>query len=155
MKTGWKLLLVTFGVGIPAFILGPVIWPPVPEIRPTPAQLPYLIGLSGFEALVSAFGVGFLIFGWPLVRRIARSSRVLALSMYLATSWMLVTWWPHDNMHIHNGLDLDGLIVIDYLFHVTLMIASLVIAYGFFRLMREKAGTSVAEETCAEACIAR
>ena len=60
---------------------------------------------------------------------------------YLAIGWLLVSWWPHDNMHIHNGNDLQGLLYIEYGFHVTLMIAGLVLAYSLLTKLRpEDAG---------------
>jgi hypothetical protein len=36
----------------------------------------------------------------------------------------MVSWWPHDNLHISNGNDLRGLLFIEYGFHFTLMIAA-------------------------------
>ncbi len=46
--------------------LGPIIWPPAPEVQPTQAQLPYLIVLSVIEALTTGFGIAFIAYGWPL-----------------------------------------------------------------------------------------
>ena len=43
---------------------------------------------------------------------------------------------PHDNMHIHNGTDMQGLLYIEYGFHVTLMVAGLVLAYSLLTLLR-------------------
>lgn len=58
--------------------------------------------------------------------------------MYLAIGWLMVSWWPHDNMHIHNGEDMQGLLYIEYGFHVTLMISALVMAYCFLSLINRK-----------------
>ena len=59
--------------------------------------------------------------------------------MYLSIAYLMVSWWPHINMHVHNGPEnLQGLIFIDYLFHLPSMIAALVLAYCFFSLLREK-----------------
>ena len=53
--------------------------------------------------------------------------------MYLSIAWLMISWWPHIGMHVHNAPDnLQGLIYIDYLFHVPLMIAGAVLAYCFF-----------------------
>jgi hypothetical protein len=38
-------------------------------------------------------------------------------------------------MHIHNGSDLQGLLYIEYGFHVTLMAAGLVLAYTLLTLL--------------------
>ncbi len=60
--------------------------------------------------------------------------------MYLAIGWLLVSWWPHDNLHIHVGNDMQGLLYIEYGFHVTLMICGLIVAYGFLAFLREGLG---------------
>jgi hypothetical protein len=56
----------------------------------------------------------------------------LAWATYLAIAWTLVSWWPHSNMHRVNGENLGGLLMIDYTFHVTLMLASLIILRFFW-----------------------
>ena len=44
--------------------------------------------------------------------------------MYLSIAYLMISWWPHIGMHVHNPPDnLQGLIYIDYFFHVPLMIA--------------------------------
>ena len=56
--------------------------------------------------------------------------------MYLSIGWFLVSWWPHDNLHIHNGMDMQGLLYIEYSFHVTLIIAALVLAFSLLTQLR-------------------
>ncbi len=153
MKTSWKMLLITLIVGIPAFLLGPVIWSPSPEIHPTQAQLPYLIALSAFEALIFGFGIAFIFYGFPLVRRISQLEKKAAVAMYVALAWILVSWWPHDNMHIHNAMNIDGLIIIEYVFHFTLMAAGLVLTYSymaFFKPATERERVKAQEECPAD-----
>ena len=53
--------------------------------------------------------------------------------MYLSIGWLLISWWPHDNVYSHNGEDMQGLLYIEYGFHVTLMAAGLILAYSFLR----------------------
>ena len=55
---------------------------------------------------------------------------------FIATAWLLISWWPHDNMHKHNGMDLAGLLRIDYLFHVSMMVAGAVLAYSLVRALQ-------------------
>jgi hypothetical protein len=138
MKTWMKVLGVTVVVAVPAMILGPIVWPPAeggPE--PTAGQLPFFIFLAAMESILLGLGVSFLIFGLPLVRRFAVGSELRAWAMYLAIGWLLVSWWPHDNLHIHVGNDMQGLLYIEYGFHVTLMICGLIVAYGFLQFLRE------------------
>ncbi len=150
MKTSLKMLLITLIVGVPAFFLGPVIWPPSPDIHPTAAQMPYFLALSAVEALFFGFGVAFIFYGFPLVRRIAQLEKKAAIAMYVSLAWILVSWWPHDNLHIHNALDISGLIVIDYSFHFTLIIAGAVLVYSFFAQFKPAAERGRVKEQCPE-----
>ena len=141
--TSWvKVLLVTVLVAVLAFMLGPIIWPPA-EGSPSPAatQIPFLLFLSLVQAAVLGLGVSFLAFGLPMMSRISPESKVRAWAMYLSIAYLMISWWPHTNMHVHNGTELQGMIYIDYLFHLPSMIAALVLAYGFFSLLRERGET--------------
>lgn len=137
MKLWVKVFLVTAALAIPAMLLGRVIWPPA-EGGPEPAagQVPFFVFLAAAEALALGLGVSFLLFGYGPVSRAAGGSTAWAWAMYLSIGWLLVSWWPHDNMHIHNGDDLQGLLYIEYGFHVTLMAAGAVIAYSFLTMLR-------------------
>ncbi len=137
MKKTWiKMVLITIVIGMPAFFLGPVIWPPSPDVQPTQAQMPYLITLSLIEALLFGFGIAFIIYGWPRMKAVAGEAMVAARCMYFSLAWLAVSWWPHDNLHIHNALEVDGLIAIEYAFHLTVILAGLVLTYSFFALFK-------------------
>jgi hypothetical protein len=141
MKTWIKVLIVTVVEAVPAMNLGPIVWPPAeggPE--PTASQLPFFIFLALMESVLLGLGVSFLIFGFPLTSRISSGPKLLAWAMYLAIGWLLVSWWPHDNLHIHVGEDMQGLLYIEYGFHVTLMVCGLIVAYGFLAFLREGLG---------------
>jgi hypothetical protein len=139
-KTWIKVLAVTLVVAAAAFVLGPIIWPPAASgPSPTAAQLPFLLFLSLVQAVVLGLGVSFLAFGLPVMRRISPQSKARAWAMYLSIGYLMISWWPHINMHAHNGPeDLRGLLIIDYLFHLPSMAAALVLAYCFFTLLRER-----------------
>ena len=135
MKTWIKVALVTALFAVPAMALGQVIWPPAPgSPEPSAGQLPFFIFLSVFEAVAFGLGISFLLFGFPALLRLARGSRLRAWAMYLSVGWFLVSWWPHDNLH--NGLDLQHLLYIEYGFHVTLIIAAVVLAYSLLTMLR-------------------
>jgi hypothetical protein len=142
MKPWIKVALVTAIFAVPAMALGQVIWPPAPGgPEPTAAQFPFFLFLAFFEALTFGLGVSFLLFGFVPLRRALGGSTWRTWAAYLAVGWFLVSWWPHDNMHIHNGNDLQGLLYIEYGFHVTLMIAGLILVYSLLTMLRaEDAG---------------
>ena len=136
MKTWMKALFVTALFGVPAFLLGPVISPLAaggPE--PSAGQLPFFIILFAIEALAFGLGISFLAFGLPLIRKATSGSMLRAWAMYLSIGWLLVSWWPHDNLHIHTE-DLQGLLYIEHGFHMTLILSGLVLAYSFLSLVR-------------------
>jgi hypothetical protein len=138
MITWQKVFLVTLLFGIPAFFLGPVIWPISADLpSPTPGQIPYFILLSVFDSLFFGLGIAFTLFGWPMVRRMASGSRLLGWAIYFSIVFLLVSWWPHINLHNATGFDLQGLLYIDYSFHIPLMISGAIVAYGFFNLFRQ------------------
>jgi hypothetical protein len=139
-KTWVKASLVAFLVAIPAFMLGPIIWPPAEgSPSPTATQLPFLLFLNLVQATVLGLGVAFLAFGLSAMRSISPGSKARAWAMYLSIAYLMLSWWPHINMHVHNGTDLQGLIFIDYLFHLPSMVAALVLAHCFFSLLWEGA----------------
>lgn len=137
MKTWIKVLIITFVVGIPAFFIGPLLWTPHPDVKPTPVQFPFFMFLSAVESLALGIGVAFLIFGWPLVKKASSDAKNRTLAMYISIAWLLVSWWPHDNWHIHNGLNEQGLLYIDYTFHMTIIITSFILAYYFIFNLQE------------------
>ena len=61
--------------------------------------------------LVFGLGISFTAFGLPLVRRAAGSLGLTPWPAFLAISWSLVSWWPHDSLHLANGMDLGGLLL--------------------------------------------
>lgn len=51
----------------------------------------------------------------------------------------MVYWWPHLNLHRHDEADnLQGLLYIDYGFHVPLLIAAIILAYSFIPIARRR-----------------
>jgi len=109
---------------------------------PTSAQLPLFILLNVAEGLAFGLGISFLIFGYPMVRAISPASTGLTRAAHLSIAWLLINWWPHDSLHIHNGLNLGGMLAIEYGFHTTLMIAGVIVAYFFLTLLRQKQSMS-------------
>jgi hypothetical protein len=141
MKTWMKVAIITTLVAVPAFMIGPVLFPPADiGVEPTAAQLPHFIFLAVGDALLLGLGVSFLLFGFPVMRRVSPDSKLRAWAMYLSIGYLMVSWWPHLNLHAHNGMDLGGLLLIDYFFHLPLEIAGVVLALSFVSLMRSRTG---------------
>jgi len=139
-RTWLPVVVLTLIIAVPAFLVNPIIWAPAPGgPAPTAAQIPYLIALDVMQAVFLGLGVAFLIFGLPIMRSISPDSKTRAWAMYLSIAYLMISWWPHIGMHVSNSPDdLQGLIYIDYFFHVPLMIAGAVLAYCFFSLVRHR-----------------
>lgn len=137
MKTKFTILALV--IAVPAFLLGRVIWPDVAgAMEPSSTQLPFFIFISALEALSFGIGVAFIVFGYPKLKNLMGEEKYGALPSFIAIAWFLVSWWPHDNMHRANGMDLGGLLRIEYLFHLTLIIAGLTLAYFFGKRLVSK-----------------
>jgi hypothetical protein len=141
MKTSMKVAVVTALVAVPAFLMGPVLFPPADiGVEPTAAQIPHFIFLAAGDALLLGLGVSFLLFGFPVMRQVSPDSKLRAWAMYLSIGYLMVSWWPHLNLHASNGMDLGGLLLIDYFFHLPLEVAGVVLALSFVSLMRSRTG---------------
>jgi hypothetical protein len=109
-------------------------------VEPTAAQIPHFIFLAVGDALLLGLGVSFLLFGFPVMRHVSPDSKLRAWAMYLSIGYLMVSWWPHLNLHASNGMDLRGLLLIDYFFHLPLEVAGVVLALSFVSLMRSRIG---------------
>lgn len=115
--------------------IGAMIWPPNAENpEPTGAQLPLLMTLGVVSAIAFGLSIAFLAYGWPAVRARFPESKGLAVAVFLSVFWFLFNWVPHESLHIANGMDLGGLIAIEYGFHVTLIAAGAIIAYALVKV---------------------
>jgi hypothetical protein len=119
--------------------LGKILWPPSPEIHmPTAQQIPFFIVISLVEGFALCAGIVFVLQIWPLIKKLPQTDQKRFKMMGLAIAWSLINWWAHDNLHVHNGQAVVGLLMIEFGFHVTLILSALVLAYNFFKLVDER-----------------
>ena len=87
-----KVAAITLAVAVPAFLLSPVIFPPAEEGPvPTPSQMAYLLFLGASDAVLLGLGISFLVFGYPMLRRVSPDSRARAWAMYLSIGYLMVS----------------------------------------------------------------
>jgi hypothetical protein len=140
-----KWLVLTVVLAVIAFLASPNgplggFWRPSADFpQPTAGQLPWFVLLNVAESLTFGFGIAYLIFGYPLIRNILPASKNLTLAAHLSVAWLLFSWWPHDSLHVANGLNMNGLLAIEYGFHVTLMITGAILAFFVLTLVRQRA----------------
>jgi hypothetical protein len=121
--TNLKVAIVAVVATVAAFGSSMVLWPAPPNFTPPPSLLPFFVGLGIIESLAFGLGVAFLIFGLPLVRQTGVGP-LAAWGGYLGIAWSLVNWWAHDGFHRVTGLNLNGLVRIEYGFHFTLIMGA-------------------------------
>ncbi|MET7396347.1 hypothetical protein ABZS66_22985 [Dactylosporangium sp. NPDC005572] len=128
---------VALVAAIAALALGRVIWPDPPGAATPPRDLlPLFFVLSVLEAMAFGAGVAFLCFGLAPLRRLGAGA-ALTWAAYVSISFMLLSWWPHDNLHrVLGHADFAGLAQLEYLFHVPLMAGAAVVAGFFLRIRR-------------------
>ena len=137
MKTWKKAALLTAAIAIPAFLLGPVLFPKAHDFPAmTGIEFALFMPLAMWDPLLFGAAVSLLIFGWPSARRSAQPGKTTAA--LLAITWVTGSWWVHDNLHLHVGMNVPGLLAIEYGFHVTVGLAGLVLAYLFIDAMRNR-----------------
>jgi len=134
MKTSTKVIAIALPIAIVAFMLGRIIWPdPIGWAGPDATLIPHFIFISALESISFGLGIAFAILGWLKFRAQIVSDR-LSLAVFVAVVWLLVSWWPHDNMHRANAIENFGrLLRIEYTFHVTIILAGFIIALYFWR----------------------
>lgn len=101
-------------------------------VEPTPGLeggvLGALIVYSVIEAIVFGIGLAWLFFGRSVLRGPGSGAA------HLAVGWALVSWFPHGGFHQSTAHDnWAGLAAIEYGFHLTMLIAGLVLARHFYR----------------------
>ena len=140
MKTSTKFAIVSIVFAIISFGLSRVIWPDAPGMPgPSDNLLPFFIFISALESAAFGVGVSFACFGWKHIRAVLPADKTGATLWFIALTWMLVSWWPHDNMHRVNPMnDFAGLLHIEFMFHFTLIIATFVLARYFWKIISEK-----------------
>lgn len=111
--------------------------PPAGGAEPTGAQLGALMLVAAVEAVAFGLGLAFLAYGLGAMERRLGSSGATRAA-HLAIVWGLVSWVPHSAMHQTNGDDFARLVVIEYAFHVTLVLAAGVLAWALVRAPRAR-----------------
>ena len=143
-KYSVEFVVTTLVIAAIAFLatpMGPlgVFWrPPADSPQPTNIQMSFFLLLNAVESLVLGLGISFLVFGYSLIKRISNASIALTRAAFFSIVWLLASWFPHDSLHHHNGQNVSGLLLIEYGFHFTLMVAGVIVAYFFWTIIRDK-----------------
>lgn len=132
-------ILITLVLAVPAFFGSQHIVSPEGSL----VQFFFMVILSVIDSLALGAGAAFLLLAWPLIRNITIINHAQKLAVYLSIAWILVSWWPHNNLHTiiagsiydDHSTYLTKLLLVEYGFHVTLMIAGGALASVFFSVL--------------------
>ena len=128
---------ITLAVALVALATGQKIWSsPAGSPMPPAGLLPLFIALEAITDVLLGLGVCFVLFGY---RRLAGAGQPpwLTYATYVSIAWLMVSWWPHGNLHrITPPGAWYQLLLIDYGFHLSLMIATGIVALFFLRSLR-------------------
>ena len=128
---------VTIVVAAAAVPLSFVLWrTPLGVATPPAGLLPFFVPIGVvIPALSLGLGVAFGLFGRKLLP--TNQPSALSSASFVSITWLLVNWWPHSNFHrVANGW--ANVVVIDYVFHTTVIVATCVVAAFFLSVMRER-----------------
>ena len=122
MKISKRFVISTIVFALSSFLLSRVIWPDAPGAHiPSASLLPFFIILAIVESLAFGIGMSLLIDYWEAGKKDQFA--------FLAIVWLLISWWPHDNLHrVIDESNYVHLLFIEYGFHLTLIIAGFVVA---------------------------
>lgn len=133
MNQKLKIGLVTVIVGFLALMLagnspiGQVIWPPNehgPEAEG--AIIGLFIAYTFYASITFGLAVAVLGVAWKPFQRLARVRGRAAWFAYASLGWLLLSWLPHDNLHMSLGESSAGaLVALEWGFHATMIAAAL------------------------------
>lgn len=92
------------------------LWRPMPMPQPTSGQTSALLASGLIEAIGFGAAIAVLLVGRPVVARLARTPPRTTCA-WLATAWLLGSWWPHTALHLHIGIKPSALAPIELIFH--------------------------------------
>ncbi|PIS04980.1 MAG: hypothetical protein COT81_03590 [Candidatus Buchananbacteria bacterium CG10_big_fil_rev_8_21_14_0_10_42_9] len=133
-----KTLFIAITIILAALTMatGRIIWPdPAGAETPQSNLIPFFVILSIFESVAFGIGIALLLY-WRLAQR--------DLVVLIASVWLLISWWPHDNIHrVTDEHNFVYLLFIEYGFHVTLIIAGLIVAQFIIKQLKTKDTPSI------------
>ncbi|MFJ6048468.1 AMP-binding protein [Streptomyces sp. NPDC092307] len=117
------------GLGLVALILTNVLWPGSTDLTAVPQPWAFLFTLLYLFECV-AFGVGLVfLFGGRARMLRQRRGHSLTVAAHLAVSYLLLSWWPQDNLYrLAAKQDWPRQAALVYAFNIPLMIAGAVVA---------------------------
>jgi hypothetical protein len=112
-------------------------WAPVHGApKPSDAALAGYVAERTIENV--AFGIGVAILLWRRRWFAERTSDQLrASTAWLAAVWLLASWMPHGSLHMHIGMQPDGLLIVEWIFHAGAIAATAALLWALLTSRKE------------------
>ena len=116
-----------------AFFLSRAVLLPASDMpTPTLSESVFLWIFAALESVSFGIGLTFAMYGKEVVMRMAASNRKQAYFLYGSIVWLLTAWLPYSTLFMNIGMtNLSALLMLSYFFHISLILAGLVVAYSF------------------------
>ncbi|WP_328610390.1 AMP-binding protein [Amycolatopsis sp. NBC_00345] len=134
------MLLIAVPVALPLYFLTSVIWPGSTNTAAVPQPwAAFFQVLYAAEAASLGLGVAYLFMGYSLLSGWG-CPRWLTVLTHLAIAWLLLAWWPQDNLYrLSSPQDWPRQGVLVFVFNVALMLAAAVVVLFFCAAARAAA----------------
>lgn len=128
-------MLVTTVLGVvlaPATPTGSAVWGGMPEGGPQPSggQIALMMVYTAFAAAAMGFGIAFWAFAYPWTQRMFP---VMTLPAHIAIGFVPASFWIHDSLHMVNGENVNGLLALEYGFHLPTILSGVILAIATIR----------------------
>lgn len=129
-----KAAVITLVIGAIVFSLTGFIWPSSESYtQPTGNQVYFFKMVSILESCLFGLGIAFFVLMWPMLKRAWKIMHWPTMLSILSLTWMFLNWWPHDNMHLFFGPEMETLIFIEGFFHGSMIVAVVIVAWSYYR----------------------
>ncbi len=138
MRLRTKFVITTLVFGIVGFALSPgaplgeQVWGGMPDDGPQPsgAQVAMLMFYTLLASLAMGFGIAYWSFALPWTRQMFPA---LSVPVHLAIGFVTSTFWIHDSLHMVNGNNVNGLLALEYGFHLPLIASGVILILATVR----------------------
>lgn len=129
-------------VAYPAMPLGQLLWPAAPVPGPAPTAVQALLYRIDWlmQSVVTGIAVAVFLRGRAVLGSLPDALRTGTPLLLFGALWIMGNWAPHMWAHLHFGFaDLDALLVIEYLAHVTQYVTAMFMIPRFLDLAKQEA----------------
>lgn len=127
----------------PSMPLGAILWPPAHLDGPAPTAVQALLYKldSLMQSITSGLALAYLLHARSILKGLSAETSRPVRWLFYGALWIMGNWAPHVIAHEHYGFhNIDALLVIEYLFHLTQYGLAMLMIPRFMALLRAQGG---------------